>query len=83
MFDNSPGDVRSKECTPDYEGMAARLKVRIEANKECLSGMTAGISLGSLDLNSEEKMFFYGIIGYLSIRIPREEKEYEAILKKL
>ena len=87
MFDNNglcEGKVISSErCKPDYEGMAARLKSRIDADKLCLEGMKAGINGGSVDLNRDQGTFYYGVIGFLSVTIPRKEREYSDLLKNI
>ena len=86
MFNQNVGCVEQaayKECKPNYEEMAARLKKRIEADKKCLDGMKAGVESGSVNLNREQDILYYAIIGALSIMIPKHEKEYESLLKKI
>ena len=72
-----------QECRPNYEEMASRLKKRIDADKQCLSGMKVGVNFGSIDLNSDQRVLYYAIIGVLSVTIPKYEKEYEILLKKI
>lgn len=83
MFSNRGEISEVKECRPNYEDMAARLKKRIEADKLCLEGMIAGLHSGSIDLDREQRVLYHAVIGALYINIPRAEAEYEAILKKL
>lgn len=72
-----------QECRPNYEEIASRLKKRIDADKQCLSGMKAGVNFGSVDLNSDQRVLYYAVIGVLSVTIPKHEKEYEILLKKI
>ena len=76
-------ELNTKECKPDYEEMASRLRKRIDADIQCLNGMKAGIEFGSVNLNSDGEMLYYGIIGALSISIPKKEEEYMNILSKI
>jgi hypothetical protein len=87
MFDDPRGNCVDKasieRCKPDYEGMAARLKSRIDADKLCLEGMKAGINSGSVDLSREQSILYYGVIGHLSVHIPKKESEYASLLKNI
>ena len=84
MFDNYPTESKAmKECRPNYEEMAANLKKRIDADKQCLKGMEIGINFGSVSLNGDQKVLYYAVIGALSIKIPNHEKEYDLLLKKI
>jgi len=45
--------------------------------------MIAGVESGSVNLNKEQGILYYAIIGAISIMIPKHEKEYESLLKKI
>lgn len=85
MFNNYPEEKQKhvQECRPNYEEIASRLKKRIDADKQCLSGMKDGVNFGSVDLNNDQRVLYYAIIGVLSVTIPKHEKEYEILLKKI
>ena len=85
MFeDNSSGVyLEQRDCRPNYEEMAARLKKKIDADRHCLSGMEAGVLVGSVNLSREQSILYHGIIGMLYISLPRLEREYEELLKKI
>ena len=75
--------LATKECKPDYEEMASRLRKRIDADIQCLNGMKTGIEFGSINLNSDGEILYYAIIGTLSMSIPKKEEEYMNLLSQI
>ena len=84
MFNSAIGEnFQPKECKHDYEEQAARLKRSIDANKKCLEGMIVGIQNGAIDLNFDQRILYYAIIGSLTVKLPEMENNYFYLLKKI
>ena len=56
---------------------------KTKVNPHIHSIIVNGIEFGSVNLNSDGEMLYYGIIGALSISIPKKEEEYMNILSKI
>ena len=84
MFESYPRGETVKECRPDYEQAAARMKKRIDADRNFLNAFAVFSEVGSFhELNRDNSMPLYALFGALSLRIPQMDREYEEILKRI
>lgn len=83
MFDNTEISG-GKECRPNYEEAAARLKKRIDADRGFLNAFAVFSLQGSFSsIRDNDRQPFYAMFGELSLRLPGMDSEYANLLTKI
>lgn len=85
MYDNYPQVSPGNNCRQDYEAEAKHLKIKIDTFKDMKKSMDGFIDNNQLHwLDSiDDRRTFLAIYGGLSIEIPKMNKQYKSILKKM
>ena len=84
MFDGPRGISNAQECKPDYQEQAARLKKRIDADKNFTAAFLEFVENGSFhSARSDDAKPLYAIIGALATVTPGMEREYAILLERV